>query len=298
MYKIYVAATVMAVFLWSTSFISTKIAYTTFPPITLGAARFILASGVIGLVLCVKREFILPRRKDMLYLFLSGSLGITVYFVVENIGLDLTTASNAALIVASYPAMTVLFEWRTFKIRPGILKVIGLILAVIGVCIVSGNNAESGGDYQLIGNVLLVIAGVIWLLYNLVTQKVVDKYPITTVSFYQTIYGTALFIPLAFVEMKHWQTPTTLSLLMLLHLGIFCSVIAFLLYNFGLRKLSSSAAMSLLNLVPVFGVVLSILVLRETITSLQLFGGAIVVAGVMLSVGREPARQIHVEEPF
>ena len=56
--------------------------------------------------------------------------------------------------------------------------------------------------------------------------------------------------------------------------------------------------MSLLNLVPVFGVALSILILRETVTPLQLIGGAIVIIGVMLSVGREPTRQIHVEEPF
>ncbi len=78
--------------------------------------------------------------------------------------------------------------------------------------------------------------------------------------------------------------PTGDALLALLYLGIFCSIIAFLLYSYGLRKLASSSAVTLMNLVPVFGVFFSILFLNETMSAIQLLGGFIVIIGIIFSV--------------
>lgn len=105
-----------------------------------------------------------------------------------------------------------------------------------------------------------------------------------TISFYQTVAGAITFIPLAFIEKSSWKIPSMESFLMLLYLGIFCSVIAFLLYNYGLRKLSSSSAVTLMNLVPIFGVLFSVIILHEVVRISQVIGGIIVILGVVLSV--------------
>lgn len=285
--RIHTASAVGALLIWSTSFIGTKIAYTSFPPITLGAARFIVASIILGILILLKKERLKPDPKDMKVIAASGILGITVYFTMENIGVKLTTAFNAALIVASYPAITTLLELLIYRERPSLNKIAGIAVAVAGVYLVSYTESSIQAANQLTGNIILIATGVVWAFYNFTTRKVVSKYPAITFSFYQTIIGTAFFIPLSLIEMDMWTPPTAISLSALLYLGIFCSVAAFMFYNFGLRKLSASTAVSLMNLVPVFGAVFSVLILHESVSLRQITGGAIVMAGVMLSVKQQ-----------
>ena len=283
----YYAASIFALFIWSTSFIGTKIAYTTFSPLTLGALRFLVAVIVLGITLLIKQEFMKPSLKDLGIMSLSGALGITLYFAMENIGVSLTTASSAALIVACYPAITTLLELIIYKTRPSAIKVLGIFIAIVGVFILTFTNSEvdnSGDTNQLAGNLILIATGFVWTFYNLITQKVVNKYPAITVSFYQTIAGTLLFLPLALIERNDWVLPTMISFLALIYLGVLCSVIAFMFYNFGLRKIPPSTSVTLMNLVPIFGVIFSMLILHEAVTLQQLAGGIIVIAGVLLSV--------------
>ena len=277
-------AAILAVLLWSTSFVGTKIAYESFAPLTLGACRFVIAFLALGGVLAITREFILPTPRDTGILAASGLLGITLYFSMENIGVSLTSASNAALIVASYPAITILLERIVYGIPVSRIKGLGVALAMIGVYLLSGAGRQGPENGQLAGNLILAATGIVWALYNFATRAVINKYPAVTVSFFQTAIGTAAFIPLACLESDSWKIPDTEGFLMLLYLGVFCSVAAFMLYNHGLKKLSAGTAVTLMNLVPVFGVLLSVLVLDENVRADQLIGGAIVIGGVFLSV--------------
>lgn len=284
----YFLAAILAIIIWSTSFVGTKIAYASFSPLTLGAARFVIATAVLGIFLMVKKEFTKPKLKDIGLISVSGILGITIYFAMENIGVKLTTASNAALIVASYPAITALFELLLYRTKISWVKLLGITTAIVGVYLLVHSNHGDGGKQQLLGNIILIATGIVWAFYNFATRKVVKKHSMLTVSFYQTVAGTVAFIPLALTERASWQIPTLTSFLVLLYLGIFCSVAAFLLYNFGLRKLSPTSAVTLLNLVPVLGVLSSVIFLREVVQINQLIGGAIIVGGVVLSVRQVP----------
>lgn len=281
--SLYLLAAIIAILLWSTSFVGTKIAYSSFPPLTLGAARFVIASMILGAIMVARKEFVRPAPKDIGLMGLSGILGTTLYFALENIGLELTTASSAALIVASYPAITALLEFFFFRVKISMMKALGIVLAVLGVYLISGSSpGESSG--QLTGNVILILAGFVFAVYSFITRKVVKHYSMVTVSFYQTIAGTVAFIPLAFIERSRWQVPSAESLWILLYLGVFCSVAAFMLYNYGLRTLSSSTAVALMNLVPIFGVLFSIVFLHEVLRISDLLGGIIIIFGVILSV--------------
>ncbi|MCY9669599.1 DMT family transporter [Paenibacillus alginolyticus] len=281
--SLYLIAVITAILLWSTSFVGTKIAFNSFPPLTLGAARFLIASVILGAIMLSRKEFIRPAPKDMGLMALSGILGTTLYFALENIGLELTTASSAALIVASYPAITALLEFIFYRVKISWLKGLGIVMAVLGVYQISGGSSEESSG-QLTGNIILILAGVVFAAYNFTTRKVVKNYSMVTVSFYQTIAGTLAFIPLALIERSRWQVPSVESLWMLLYLGVFCSIAAFMLYNYGLRNLSSGTAMALMNLVPLFGVLFSSVFLHEVLHIFDLIGGMIIIVGVILSV--------------
>ncbi len=279
----YLAAVVGAMLIWSTSFVVTKLAYESFGPLTLGALRFAVATVLLAAVLAFRRGFILPPRRDLLLLSASGVLGITLYFAMENIGVSFTSAANAALIMSSYPAITVLMERLVYGIRVSRRKWLGILLAMVGVTFISAMGHGGGGDRPLAGNLILSATGIVWALYNFTTRAVVNRYSALTVSFYQTLAGTIVFIPIALIEASSWRTPTAFSVGMLLYLGVLCSVVAFMLYNYGLRKLSAGTAVSLANLVPVFGVLFGVLILREGVNAWQLAGGLVVIGGVYQS---------------
>lgn len=263
----------------------TRLAYSSFPPITLGALRFILATILLAaIVLSAPHHRRLPARKDLKSMAFAGFLGVTLYFSLENIGIGLTSAANAALIVASYPAITALLEWLIYKVPVSKLKLSGIALAVLGVVVLTHNDKTAGNGNQLIGNIILIATGFVWAFYTFTTRKLSHKYTTITCTFYQTLFGALFFIPLSLIDIDRWSKPSWDSILCLLYLSFFCSVIAFVLYNFGLKKLSSSTSVSLMNLVPVFGVIFSMLVLKESLEMIQLLGGVIIITGVFISV--------------
>ncbi|PJN91545.1 DMT family transporter, partial [Bacillus sp. mrc49] len=137
--SIYLYASIVAVLLWSTSFVATKIAYTSFTPLTLGAARFVIAAVILGIILLCKKDKTKPPIKDIGLMSVSGVLGTTIYFGLENIGVEITTASNAAIIVASYPAITALIEFLFYRIKIPWIKGLGIAIAMFGVFQISYN---------------------------------------------------------------------------------------------------------------------------------------------------------------
>ncbi len=282
--KSYLLAVIGAVLIWSLSFVATKVAFQSFPPLTLGTLRFILAAILLGFFLYVQRGFIRPTRNDLGCLLVSGLLGITIYFSMENLGVKLATAADASLIVASYPALTMILEMLIFRVKVSWLRFSGVGLAIFGVYLIICESSSIGGKYRLVGDIILVATGIVWSFYNFITRKVVNKYPTLLITFYQIAAGALAFLPLAWIEREQWQMPTDDSLLALLYLGIFCSVIAFLLYAYGLRRMASSSAVTLMNLVPVFGVFFSILFLQESMSAVQFLGGFIVIIGIILGV--------------
>lgn len=273
-----------ALIIWSSSFVAIKIAYETYPPITLGATRFVAATLILGALTLLPKNRVRLEKKDILPVAVSGLMGITLYAVLQNIAMQWTSASSATLIIASYPIITLLLETLIYKTKLNAVKVIGILIAIGGVVILSYVKAEARQQNELLGIVLLIVAGIAWAFYNFLTKKVINRYPSISLLFYQTLFGTLFMLPLSLFERAQWQAPTLMTFSMMLFLGVFCSVIAFLLYNLGLKKLSPSSVTSMLNLVPIFGVFFSWLLLGERVTLQKVIGGAIVILGVMLSL--------------
>lgn len=285
-----------AAMLWSTSFTLTKIALFELPPITIGAVRFLVAALVLGVVVWVKGDLVRPGRVEAGWLALGGLLGTTVYFSMENVGLDLATATDAALLISAYPAITMLLEFFVYRARISAMRFAGVALAMFGVYLIVGQSPPVDGGNRLLGDLILVGAGVVWAFYSFVTRKVGRARPMLTVVFYQMAAGALAFIPLSLVEVGQWQTPSAGTVLILAYLAVFCSVTAFLLYAYGLKGLDSGAAVNLLNLVPVFGVTFAVLVLREPVSLGQLIGGLIVISGVALGFGVKKHRKVDVRK--
>lgn len=282
-----VLSVVAAAAIMSSSYTLTKVALVDVPPLSVGFIRFALAAVVLWVWVCLRPPYPTPSRADQARLALGGLLGITLYFTIENIGVDLATPTDAALLVAAYPAITVLLELVIYRQRIHLRGTLGIALAIVGVFLVVGYHPAAGPE-RLIGDMLLIVSGVVWALYNFATRDVASRLPTTVVLYYQTRVGALAFLPLAFIEHDQWRTPTqpATTLTVLLLLGVLCSVAGLGLYAKGLQHLRASTAVNLLNLVPLFGLIIALVTLGGTVTVVQLLGGLTVIAGVTLSTRR------------
>ena len=286
-----------ALVLWSSSFVAIKFAYTTYPPITLAVTRFIVATLILGALSLLPQNRVKLEKKDIFTLVICGFTGIMLYAVLQNIAMQWISASSANLIIASYPIITLLLESVIYKTRLSALKIVAILIAIVGVVILSYVKAEARVEGELAGILLLVIAGVGWAVYNFMTKKVVNRYPPITFQFYSTLFGTIMMLPLALLERAQWKAPTVMSFSMMMFLGVFCSVIAYLLYNRGLKTMAPSSVTSMLNLMPILGVFFSWVLLGEVVTLRKVIGGAIVIFGVMLSVRKTKTDEMPQNAP-
>ncbi|MFE2070722.1 DMT family transporter [Streptomyces sp. NPDC059467] len=295
-----ICSVVAAALFWSSSYAVTKEVLADVGPLTIGAIRFTVAAVLLAAMVRLRRNPVArPDARQRRMIYLSGLLGITVYFVLENIGVELSTASDASLIVASYPLMTMLMELVVFRSRMPLIRVGGVLLATAGAFLVVRNGAEVGGAARWFGDVLLLLGGLVWGGYNVLVKQAGRGQDAVNLTFYQTVAGAAGFLLASLLEAGDWKVPDATTSVLLGYLAVACSVGGFLLYNYGLRRMTSSVAVNILNLVPVFGVLGAVVINGETVRLAQVFGGVIIIAGVALGLveRRTVAEKAAVPEP-
>lgn len=282
-----ISAILTAALIWSSSFAVTKIVLVDVPPMTVGALRFTSAALLLGMIVHARRGRVAPTTRQKIGIAAAGLLGITAYFALENVGVDLASASDATLIVASYPVITLIIELAAGRAAFAPSRLLGMLLAIMGVWAVvsSGPRGDSAG-HHLWGDLCLLAGGVAWAAYNVVAHRDDSGASAVVVTYYQTLAGASGFILLSLLELGAWTIPSGGSVLRLVFLAVFCSIAAFLAYNYGLRTLTASMAVNLLNIVPVLGLVWAVVLAGETLNLRQVAGGGIVIVGVSLGLLR------------
>ena len=122
-----------------------------------------------------------------------------------------------------------------------------------------------------------------WVIYSLATRPLNKRYSQLAVVTYQTLFGTVTLVPFALLEAGQWQPLSNAILLHVAYLGIFCSAIGYYLYVYALDILGVSSVSLFINLIPVVSVAGGFFLLHETVTSLQLIGGSIILASVWIA---------------
>ena len=276
--KYYIYA-LFAMLMWSSSFIATKIAYQAFSPILLCLFRFSISFILLLIYRCITRQHL----KTVIF---SAIGGISIYYTLENTALSLTSASMTSLIEACYPALTILVGILVYHEKTSKRMLSGIACSVAGVVILTGFSSASS---NMAGNLLLIFAGILWGFYNYLVQKIPLHYDSLTITYYQMFFGAIGFLPLLLIEHPMIINVTPQILFSLLYLSAGCSVGAILLYNHALKGLKASHASVLMNFMPVFGILLSYLILHENITITQIIGGIIILFGVIISTRKENA---------
>jgi len=274
--------------LWGGTFIAGRMLAGSVHPANAAFLRFFIASlALIAVMRFSKERFIIPPIKTWIPILLLGATGIYAYNVFFFNGLSHISAGRAALIIASTPLVITLFAAVFLKEKLSLLKICGVLLSLTGAITVISNGHPSGlftggfgpGEKALVGCVFS------WAAYSLIGRTVLGTLtPITAVC-YSSIIGTLfLAIPAARQGLFHNLGSITLpDWYSLAFLGILGTALGFPLYYQGIKKIGATRAGIFINLVPVFALLLSWLFLGESIKSVVLAGGALVLIGVSLT---------------
>jgi drug/metabolite transporter (DMT)-like permease len=271
------------VVIWGLSFVSTKAALAAFPPMTLAVVRFAIAA----LVLYPIRRRLAPHdrlaRADLPKVAVAGLLGVSIYFLFENYGIKLTTASESALIVASIPTLTLAVEAIRTRGETHASQWLGSALSFAGVGLIVVNGLQLSGSAA--GYACMIGADFSWVAYTLLTRDLAARYSQVALVFWQGLAGLCGLLPLLLFDVGRMGKPT---LMILVHVGFLataCSALGYWFYAHALRVLGAAATSVYINVIPVVAVAVGVS-LGEKLGALQFGGGAMVVVGVLVATRR------------
>jgi drug/metabolite transporter (DMT)-like permease len=273
---------IVVVVLWGLSFISIKIAVSEIPPTTMALIRFAIASLLLSILLKKVEPNAKISKTDLPKTAAGGILGITCYFYFENIGVQLSTAVNASLIVTIVPIIAISLDVLFFKSKITPLKLMAVGIALIGTYLsITANGKIEFNSNHFLGNILMICAMVSWALYTLINKSLQGRYSGVCMTTYQTIFGTLCLVPLSILEYSEWRLFSLLAFGHVLFLAIGCSVICYLLYMYVLKHLDVAITTIYLSAVPVIGVVSGHYFLNESVFPIQMVGGLLTILAIL-----------------
>lgn len=277
-------AAFITILIWGTTFISTKVLLETFSPVEILFIRFVM--GYLALWLVCPRTLKLDSRRQEPLFMAAGLCGITMYYLLENIALTFTLASNVGVIISIAPFFTAILSCLFLGgTRPGRQFFIGFLLAMAGIFLLSFGSSSL--SINPMGDILAVAAAIIWAVYSTLTKKISALGYGTIQTTRRTFfYGLIFMIPaLALMDfnVSLSQVTSPLNLCNLLFLGLGASALCFVTWNLAVKILGSVRTSVYIYMVPVITTVSSALVLKEPVTMTAVCGIALTLAGLFLS---------------
>lgn len=272
--------------LWGTTFISTKVLLNAFQPVEILFFRFVL--GLCALHLACPHRLRGTTPKQELTFMAAGLCGVCLYYLLENIALTHTLASNVGVITSTAPFFTAILsrfvtrgerlEWNFF---------VGFLVAMAGISLISFNGLQV--RLNPTGDMLALAAAAVWACYAVLTKKIADFGHNTILTTRRVfLYGILLMLPSLFLfdfrlDLARFQEPA--ALFNIVFLGIGASALCFVTWNLAVRMLGAVKTSIYIYMMPVVTVATSVAVLDEQITTMSALGMALTLAGLVLSQG-------------
>lgn len=270
----------VTIFLWASAFPVIKLALQDFKAEHLSALRLIIGSILLCIIGIIKKVP-LPHLKDIPFILLLGFCGFTVYHTSLSIGEYYVNAGIASLLVSTTPIFSALLAILFLKEKFSKFAWAGSIIAFLGVVLISIGN-ENKITVVVIGVILILFASLGESVYFVFQKRYLDKYGFIPFTIYTIVSGAIFmlfFLPSSYNEI---QTASTTSLLTVLYLGIFPTVIPYFALAFTIQKIGVADATISLYLTPAVSILLAYVLLGGIPTLIVIGGGIITLIGVSM----------------
>ncbi len=284
----------LTVVFWGMSFIATKAALGYLTPVEIIALRLLVGTPALYLVILFKKIDIQWRRSDVIILLLA-SIILAAHFLIQAVGLEYTSATNTAWLVATIPIFIAVFSRIFLKERMTALKTGGIALAAIGVVLlVSKGEIYSLGWLKSVGDWIILSSAVTWSVYTIITRDLSRRY--------HPLSATLLILIMPTLVLNGYAAYTTpvsklLSLpvsimLALVFLGVFCLGLAHWFWLEGLSRKGATEVGVYIFIEPLVTTVAAIPILDERLTLFTVIGAVLIIGGVYM-VQKKISRKLN-----
>lgn len=301
-------AVCIAMLCWSVSGIAIKNALLVLPPFTMIVMRFSLAILVMLLIgILFRRSAILKlqllRKNDIPLFLLAGFFQPFLYYLLETFAYDaLSSPTIAETLLSTSPLLSPFFAALLLREKVTKHNVFGIIISTVGMVLL----VLVGSGQFTIGNpwgVLLAFAAVSTaVLYTVVLRRIPQTYSALTIVFWAQLFSLVLFYPIWGIvegaEMCHFvpsfmeqlsvaDTPILTALLSVVYLGLFASVVAFVLFCYTVRQIGVTKTNAFNNIRPVFTALWMMFFFAENLPIIKWIGVFLIIFGLFVSQKQE-----------
>ena len=285
------AACAMASCFWGCGFFFGKIALAEMSFAHMVLYRFLFAMPALLPLLLTHRPGLNGREWGLLVV--ASFLGVPVQFLIQFYALSITTVSHAALMVGTMPVILAVGAAVFAHERMDLVGWMALAGSTCGAGLIAlGAGSRAKGGATLAGDLLVVVSLLIALSWILINKELMERHSHVVVTAYGLAIGTLMLLvwvpvrygmpPVAGVSVKAW--------LALAGSGVLCTATTTLLWNWGMTQVPASQAGVLLNMEPLIGSLLGVLVLGERLGPSAWVGGGLILASAITLTTRSKTR--------
>jgi drug/metabolite transporter (DMT)-like permease len=275
--------------LYATTYVVSRIVLDEVPSATLALLRLVLGAAVLVPIAWRLGRAVPDAPGDRSRIFWMGALGFAGAFVLGNLGVERSTATNAALLIIVEPVALMLLGPVLFGARLRRREKVGAALALAGSVIVvlngiPGVSVAVAPHWR--GDLLLIASGLAYAAYSIFGRPLLDRHSPSVVTARSIVWGALVMAPFAAGEWMAGARPvlSATSVAGTLYLAIVITAFGYLVWNYALARVGAARTGIFVNVQPVVGAILGVVFLGDALTPFTVGGGALIVAGLWMTV--------------
>ena len=252
--------------IWASAFFNIKIATYSFGPLTIAFLRIFLGAILISILCFFKNIKIEAFSKDWYWFALIGFVNLVIPFFLIAYGVQKIQSNLAAILMSTTPlSSAILAHFFTNKEKINFTKIIGVMVGFAGIIVLFSDNILINNE-NFFHALMILVGSTFYVIGGILTLKISKKKNENLTSSI-LIWGALIIFPIAMYYEQPWNlVPRLDSTISLIYLGIFPTGIAWLIRFHILKKNGLVFHSQVAYLIPIFGVILGYVFLKEVIT--------------------------------
>lgn len=275
--------------IWGATPASGKFTVEAFSPLMITGTRFALIALALFVSMLILKDYkgLKPSMDVLKIAFALGFTGVLVHNGLLFSGLQLTTATNTALIESIGPTATTLLAFFFLGERLNRYGWLGIVISCVGaVCIISKGSLDVLINLSFnLGDIYIIICEIAWSAYSVISRGIDGKCSTIAITAWSGLFGSILCYATGFAtDSLHIYKVTSEALWGFSYLVIFSGIFAFVAWNYAVQKVGASKAGVFIYLVPLTGGIVGVTLLDEEILLAQIIGAIFIIGGVVITV--------------
>ncbi len=281
----------LTMFLWGLAWPVGRLLAIGLPAVSIAVLRYAIVVPVLFGMLRVRRQAFTLERKWIPSLVLMGLLSTTLYQTFFLFGVTYAAASDDSLVIGIGPVLIAIMASFILNERLTWTKGLGFLSGLAGIAVISLLSPNTNVPNRILGITLVFGGAIAYALYTVLLRRFVatsrtedNRQALSSLSIlaWISLFGWIFLIPFSVLETPWTYTWGPLSWLGTIYLALLSTVVGYFFYVEGVSKIGAGRAAIFGNLVPVFGVLTSALLLGENLSPWHGVSFLLILAGVLL----------------